>query len=120
MKFAADECCDALLVAGLRSDGHDVWCAQESARGWADELVLQHAFASNRILLTEDKDFGHLVVRLGLPAIGIVLLRLHPEDTPSKLARLRELLRLHADRLTGSFIVIDASRVRIRPLRSRP
>ena len=37
MKFAADECCDAVLVAGLRDDGHDVWYAMESARGADDE-----------------------------------------------------------------------------------
>jgi hypothetical protein len=33
MKIAADECCDSLLVAGLREDGHDIWYAKESAQG---------------------------------------------------------------------------------------
>jgi hypothetical protein len=41
VKLAADECCDALLVAGLRRDGHDVWYATESARGTDDEKILR-------------------------------------------------------------------------------
>src|SRR5262249_8982256 len=68
VNFAADECCDEVLVAGLRSDGHDVSYAMESSPGADDRTVLQHAHAEQRILLTEDKDFGELVVRLGLPA----------------------------------------------------
>lgn len=118
MKFAADECCDALLVAGLRGDGHDVWYALESARGASDEAVLQLAAAEERILLTEDKDFGELVVRLGLPAYGIVLLRLSPADSDAKLVRLREVLRQDALRLPGMFVVIDESKARFRPLRT--
>lgn len=81
MKFLADECCDALLVAGLRGDGHHVAYVMEFAPGRPDEWVLQQAAAEDRILLTEDKDFGNLVVRLGLPAYGIVLLRMNPADS---------------------------------------
>ncbi len=87
MNFAADECCDAVLVAGLRANGHDVWYAMESARGKDDQAILHHAETEQRILLTEDKDFGELVVRLGLPAYGVVLLRMNPTDSKAKLVR---------------------------------
>ena len=116
MKFLADECCDAPLVAGLREDGHDVLFVMESARGADDETVLRRAAADERILLTEDKDFGELVVRLGLPAFGIVLLRLSPADSDSKLARLREALRQYACRLPHSFVVVDEAKARFRAL----
>ena len=116
MKFAADECCDALLVAGLRSEGHDVWYAMESARGADDQTILSQAVADDRILLTEDKDFGELVVRLGLPAYGIVLLRMNPADSDAKLVRLRAVLQQHASRLRGSIVVVDGSKTRFRPL----
>ena len=36
MKLLADECCDAALVAALRSDGHDVLYAVESLHGATD------------------------------------------------------------------------------------
>ncbi len=117
MKFAADECCDAMLVAGLRADGHDVWYAMESACGADDETILRTATADDRILLTEDKDFGELVIRLGRPALGVVLIRINPADSATKLVRLREVLQHQALRLPGSFVVLDESKTRIRSLR---
>ena len=116
MKLAADECCDAVLVAGLRADGHDVWYVMESARGADDRAILDQANTEQRVLLTEDKDFGELVVRLGLPAYGIVLLRIDPADSKTKLLRMRELLQKDAARLAGSFVVVDESKTRFRPL----
>ena len=65
MKFLADECCETSVVDALRTDGHDVLYAMESMRGATDEDLLTRAFAEERILLTEDKDFGELVYRLG-------------------------------------------------------
>ena len=116
MNLVADECCDALLVKGLRSDGHDLLYVQEIAPGTDDETVLQMAADQQRILLTEDKDFGELVVRLKLPAYGIVLLRMNPADSGAKLARLRDLLVHHVHRLPGSFVVLDRKKVRFRTL----
>jgi hypothetical protein len=51
VKFLADECCDGLLVSGLRQDGHDVLFVMESARGADDETVLRMAADEQRILL---------------------------------------------------------------------
>ena len=116
MKLAADECCDALLVSGLRRDGHDVWYVKESARGRDDVSILHQAATEERVLVTEDKDFGELVVRLGLPAHGIVLLRIEPADSDAKLLRLRQVLNEHGARLPGSFTVVDRWKTRFRPL----
>jgi predicted nuclease of predicted toxin-antitoxin system len=116
VNFLADECCDALLVAGLQSDGHDVRYVKEIAPGSDDEIVLQMAASQQRILLTEDKDFGELVVRLKLPAYGIVLLRMNPVDSAGKLARLREVLAKDASRLAGTFVVVDEGKTRFRAL----
>ena len=116
MKFAADECCDALIVDALRAEGHDVWYASESAGGADDESVLNHAATEERVLLTEDKDFGELVIRLGLPAYGIVLLRINPADSESKLCRLREVLTSDAARIPGAFVVVDELKTRFRPI----
>ena len=118
MNFLADECCDALLVAGLRRDGHDVLCVVESAPGIDDETVLKMASDQDRILLTEDKEFGELVVRLGYPAYSIVLLRMNPADNDAKLSRLREVLEKQASRLPHSFVVIDEGKARFRPFKT--
>jgi predicted nuclease of predicted toxin-antitoxin system len=118
MKFVADECCDVPVVEGLRSDGHDVVSIREVSAGTDDETVLRVSAEQERILLTEDKDFGELVVRFRLPAYGILLLRMDPADSDAKLARLREVLGDHADRLAGSFTVVDEIKTRFRPLKS--
>jgi predicted nuclease of predicted toxin-antitoxin system len=114
VKFVADECFDALLVDGLRNHGLDVLYVKEIAPGAADDTVLQMAADQERVLLTEDKDFGELVVRLKLPVYGIVLLRMNPADSRSKLARVRHLLQHHTDRLPGSFVVLSGTRARFR------
>jgi predicted nuclease of predicted toxin-antitoxin system len=116
VRFLADECCDAILVTGLRADGHDVVYTMEAARGSDDTTVLQSAASDNRLLITEDKDFGELVVRLGHPAHGIILLRLEPEDSDGKLERLRELIQHDSHRLAGFLVVVEPTRARFRPL----
>jgi predicted nuclease of predicted toxin-antitoxin system len=103
-------------VAGLRAAGHDLLYIREVAVGADDGTVLQMATNESRILITEDKDFGELVVRLRLPAIGILLIRMEPADSSAKLARLLDVIRSHGDRLAGAFVVVDETKVRIRPL----
>jgi predicted nuclease of predicted toxin-antitoxin system len=120
VRLLVDECCDEQVAAGLRADGHDVSSVRESAPGSDDTTVLQAAVAEQRLLLTEDKDFGELVVRLGLPAYGIILVRMSDPHGEVKLERLREVLANHGDRLAGSVVVVEAERVRFRPLYRPP
>ena len=116
MKLLADECCDLGLVEALRRDGHDVLFAVEEMQGAIDEVILARAFDEDRLLLTEDKDFGELVYRLSLSAQGIVLLRFGPREHAIKINRLLDLLKEHAARLMGSFVVLEADKIRFRPL----
>lgn len=116
MKLLADECCDAGLVEALRRNGHDVAYVLESRPGVSDTEVLQQAHREERLLLTEDKDFGELVYRLRRPVPGIILLRFDPEERALKLPRLLVLLEREPERLEGAFVVLDAEKARIRPL----
>jgi len=85
MKLLADECCDTGLVQKLRELGHDVLYIAESGSGSSDEQVLNQAFAEERILITEDKDFGELVYRLKRNVFGVILLRFEPLQRIEKL-----------------------------------
>ena len=116
MRFLVDECCDAGVVGALRGDGHDVLYATEALRGATDDELLTCAVSEERILLTEDKDFGELVYRLRRTAHGIVLLRFDVADRALKIPRLRYLLKQQAERLRGAFVVLEADKVRFRPL----
>ncbi len=88
MRFLADECVDAPLVAHLRAAGHDVHYMAEEGRGMADHEVMAAAREQGRILPTEDKDFGELAVRHGLVVPGVVLLRIDPLHRALKEPRL--------------------------------
>jgi predicted nuclease of predicted toxin-antitoxin system len=68
------------VVARLRSEGHDVAYIPETSAGRRDDEVLARANAEDRVLLTEDKDFGDLAFFYGNRSSGIVLLRAHGAD----------------------------------------
>jgi predicted nuclease of predicted toxin-antitoxin system len=116
MRFLADECCDAATVDILRSKGHDILYVFETMRGATDDEILRRAYLENRILLTEDKDFGELVYRLQHPAYGIILLRFNPVEQHHKHTRLLQVLREYADQLVKHFIVIEVDKIRIRSI----
>lgn len=116
MKFLADECCDADMIASLRADGHDVLYIMEFKPGALDQEVLKKAFDEERILLTEDKDFGELVFHMKKPARGIVLLRFGVRQRNLKLLRLKQLIHTQSSKLEGSFVVIDSEKFRFRYL----
>jgi predicted nuclease of predicted toxin-antitoxin system len=85
----------------------------DDERGADDEVILQRAVAENRILITNDKDFGEKVFREGQAHRGIVLLRLADERSASKIAVLNRLLTQCADQLSGRFTVVSEGAVRI-------
>jgi len=58
VRWLADECVAASLVAFLRISGHDVLYVAEAAAGMNDADVMALAWREKRLLLTEDKDFG--------------------------------------------------------------
>lgn len=65
MILLADESVDRPIVERLRGDGHDTVYVAELSPSITDEQVLQKANSRNALLMTEDKDFGELVYRLG-------------------------------------------------------
>lgn len=92
--------------------GHDVFSAYEEARRATDQDLLKLAAAENRVLITNDSDFGKLIYREKRPHRGVVFLRLADERVGSKIAVLDSLLSDYADRLAGSFVVASESVVR--------
>ncbi len=116
MRWLADECVAAALVANLRGADHDVSYVAEGEPSVADGTVVRLALDEQRLLLTEDKDFGDLAFRLTMPVPGVVLMRLGLYDNPTKWVRLRAAIDHFGSNLFGRFVVVDDKRFRARPL----
>ena len=116
LRFLADESCDFAAVRALRTEGFDVLSVAEVLAGSDDEGVIALALRDCRILLTEDKDFGQLVFAAGSRSVGVVLIRCPAGARSTVGARMLDLVRKHADRLTGSFVVLQPERIRISVL----
>jgi len=116
LKFIVDESTGASVVSYLRNAGHDVLAVVEIMPSAKDHEILQRAVDEDRILITNDKDFGDLVFRSQRLHAGIVLLRLKQDIAATRVATIDNLLRQYGDRLTGSFTVASEDNVRIRPI----
>lgn len=103
LRLLADEGVEYSAVLGLRSRGYDVAAIAEQARAITDEEVLRMAVEEGRVLLTNDKDFGQLIVRRQLEHCGVVLLRFKHGFGEAKLATLQLLLKKYSGKLPTSF-----------------
>ena len=115
MKLVADEGVDALIVARLREDGHEVDYIAEMEPGISDDQVLSHANQRQALLITADKDFGELVFLQGKLNAGILLLRLAGVPSIQKAKIVSDALAAHGNEMRAAFSVITNKMLRIRP-----
>jgi predicted nuclease of predicted toxin-antitoxin system len=115
MRFVADENVLRLVIERLRAGGFDVLSITETRSGAPDRDVLQAADAEDCILLTEDRDFGELVIRQRLDVRGVILLELDRLSNAAE-ADVAEVVSAHSDKLVGNLVVIEPGRIRVRPL----
>ena len=114
--FVADESCPWPVVEAVRMAGFDVTSVQEDAPGSLDENILRDSLPAGRVVLTQDRDFGELVMRGRAEAVGVVFLRLHGRDWRAISTRVVAALREIGDKANGAICVIDWTVVRIREI----
>ncbi len=112
MRFLVDECTGTAVAAWLRAQNHEVFSVFEQSRGMNDEDIIQKAASENRVLITNDKDFGDMVYRDGRLHKGVILLRLYDERSVSKIQIISRLIKNYIDRLPDSFVVVTENQVR--------
>ena len=113
MRFLVDECTGPAVAQWLRQQNHDVVSVFDEIKGVDDKEVIKKANEQNRILITNDKDFGELVFREKKQHKGVILLRLGNERSVNKIAVLKRLLEKYEDSLHGHFVVVTENTVRI-------
>jgi len=112
MRFLVDECTGPAVARWLRDRQHEVFSVYEEARGMDDDDIIQKAFEENRILITNDKDFGEKIYRERYPHRGVVFLRLDDERANSKIETIQKLLQGYANELADCYVVVTETRVR--------
>jgi predicted nuclease of predicted toxin-antitoxin system len=115
MRFLLDQSAEARIATTLSDQGHDVTrIGREYPQGLPDDQVLAIAYIEQRILITNDRDFGELVFLHHHPHAGVIYLRLPLDSTAGeKLAAVQRLLLSHRDRHDQE-LVVSPRGVRIR------
>jgi len=114
IRFLADESCDFAVVRSLRSAGYDVIAVSESCPSAPDVKVLRTAVEGNRILITEDSDFGEWIFAHREKMSGVIFVRF-PVSARSKLGEIFLLfIEKHGLDLVRNFTVLEPGRARIK------
>ncbi len=115
-KFLADEGFSFSITSILKKRGFNIKWVGDISPGISDMAVYKIAQNEDRIILTEDKDFGELAVRFKLKICGVVILRISSKEKELRNERVFELLERFPEKLEGHLIIIDSQKFRFREL----
>jgi predicted nuclease of predicted toxin-antitoxin system len=119
MRFLVDNALSPLLAERLREAGHDVVHVRDYGIQHADDAtIFRYALAERRILISADTDFGTLLATWQSKGPSVILFRhitrRHPDSQAVLLLNNLPALQEHLEQ--GAIVVIEETRVRIRPL----
>lgn len=113
LRFLADENCDFAVVHALRALGYDVLAVSEVKLRSVDSDLIEQSAREQRILITEDKDFGWLVFVSRAESAGVIPIRFPGNARETLVQSMTLALKQHGDVLTGSFTVLQPGHIRI-------
>lgn len=113
MKVLLDRCVWSKAVAAIAAAGHEVIWSGIVETDPDDEAMLAEAHASNRVVVTLDKDFGELAVLRRQPHCGII--RLVNQSALTHGPTVVSVLEQYGSELaTGAIVTVEPGRTRIR------
>ena len=113
MRVIVDECTGVVVARWLEGLGHDVLSIRDVSPRMQDVTILDRAARTDRIVITNDKDFGTLVYRDRLPHRGVILMRLPDARARTKIAALERALPQLSDDLSRCIVVVTETSVRV-------
>ena len=116
IKFLADVNVEKELVDYLSGQGYDIKWIPDFDCEMLDEDLLRMANLEKRILITNDKDFGELIVLQRKLSTGVILFRVKGQRTQDKVKLMRKLLEKYGDKLLCHFVVATRNKFRFMPM----
>ncbi|MCX6648850.1 MAG: DUF5615 family PIN-like protein [Candidatus Bathyarchaeota archaeon] len=114
-RLLADENISPKTIQILKQQDIDIIGVRDTKPGATDKEVVKIANREKRVIITFDKDFGEIIVRNGLKAPGLILLRIN--KTPEEVAkRILDLVKRRIP-LEGKIVVVQEKKVRLLPIR---
>ena len=113
MRFLVDECTGPRVATWLREKGHKTFSVYEEARGMSDEEIITKAFEEKYIILTNDKDFGELVIKQQKQHWEVIILWLKNERVENKIKIMEKLLEKYAKKIPNNLLIVTEKAVRI-------
>ena len=123
MRFLLDQNQSPIVAELLNRMGHDAVHVRDLGLSRAsDSEILASAVNESRVVVSGDTDFGELLARTNASSPSVVLFRRQGQRRAAELAGLlvANLDAVAADLDSGAVVVMDADRVRVRPLPFRP
>lgn len=119
MKFLVDNALSPNLAVGLRAAGHDVVHLRDIGLASASDAdVFQVALDDDRVIVSEDTDFGTLLALQDTTKPSVVLFRGVQDRSAANLLSLllANLPAIAGDLDAGAVVAIENARVRVRRL----
>ena len=113
LRFLADESCDFSVERALGAQAYDVVAVSEQTSRSIDRELIQQAHAQQRILITEDNDFGWLVFVSHVDTSGVILIRVPGNARGALGSAILDLVREQDELLLGAFVVVQPGYVRL-------
>lgn len=116
IKFLVDKNVGLSIVDFLRNEGYDTKSISEVSPSLDDISILKSAVIEERVIITNDIDFGYLVYKTKLPSPSVILFRMKEESPRQKIDGLNNDLSLGKEKISNHFIVVSENKIRLRSL----
>jgi len=116
IKFLANVNVEKPLVDFLYEKGFDIKWVTNIDKQMPDAHVCEIANKEQRVIITNDKDFGEIVFLQKKIAYGIILLRIKGQNSSEKIILIEKLLDKYLDKIAGHFVIVTKEKIRFIPL----
>lgn len=118
MKFLVDQAASWRVARDLARAGHDAIHVRDIGLADADDpIILERALAEDRVIVTQDTDYGTLLAAAHARRPAVVLLRMRDGRPETHARALGDALPMVAAELErGAIVVIGEDAIRIRRL----